>query len=495
MGRRMLLYRGSLKSCNYHCSYCPFSKHAMSKRELEKDSVQWREFVQRVTEQAEELELKALLVTPYGEALIHPWYWEGLADLSALPAMDAVGAQTNLSFAVEEALDTYVSRGGTCQKLHLWATFHPEMTSVEEFVTKCNKVRERGAVICAGAVGVPAQIPLLQKLRKELPEEIYLWINRMDGLKRPYTLPEKEAFLEIDPYFLRELSPPAADVSKCGERLFVEGNGRLRTCNISRDLIECQEELWEEKRWPDAACDRRRCSCYLAYGGRNDLLNSVIFGPYPVFRVPRRPKAVFLDLMGTIVQEDAAFVSPSILAGIIGLYEDRIPLFFATTLPYEEAAKVGKDVWPFFQGGVFAGGAHLLLTDQAHPKEQIYQIAEDILPEIERTKKQYGYRVLTYQREGQLYKITLLRSRHKPWDEQEAETLAREWKLHDRGMRYIVEGACLQLLSDQAEKALGVRTLCTWLKILPEQAVALGDSAEDYEMMRLCEHAYRGEAL
>ena len=34
MNAKTLLYRGSLKSCNYHCSYCPFSKHPQSMREL-----------------------------------------------------------------------------------------------------------------------------------------------------------------------------------------------------------------------------------------------------------------------------------------------------------------------------------------------------------------------------------------------------------------------------------------------------------------------------
>ena len=41
----MVLYRGSLKSCNYHCSYCPFSKHPMSVGALEKDKEQWFSFL------------------------------------------------------------------------------------------------------------------------------------------------------------------------------------------------------------------------------------------------------------------------------------------------------------------------------------------------------------------------------------------------------------------------------------------------------------------
>ena len=73
MDRRTILYRGSLKSCNYHCGYCPFSKHRCSERELEKDRTHWFRFCESLNERAEALNIRALMVVPYGEALIHPW--------------------------------------------------------------------------------------------------------------------------------------------------------------------------------------------------------------------------------------------------------------------------------------------------------------------------------------------------------------------------------------------------------------------------------------
>ena len=233
MDRHMIVYRGSLKSCNYQCSYCPFSKHRASERELAKDKEQWLHFVRTFEERAEELHMHALMVAPYGEALIHSWYWEGLARLSALPQTDAAGAQTNLSFSVKKALKDYIREDGIQEKLRLWATFHPEMTSAADFAEKCRQIRSEGISICAGAVGVPENLPLIRLLRKELPEEIYLWVNRMDGMRRAYTPEERNAFLEIDPYFERELLPTPADVTKCHGRLFAEGDGRLHICNIS----------------------------------------------------------------------------------------------------------------------------------------------------------------------------------------------------------------------------------------------------------------------
>ena len=112
MDRRTILYRGSLKSCNYHCGYCPFSKHRCSERELEKDRTHWFRFCESLNERAEALNIRALMVVPYGEALIHPWYWEGLGALTKPDAIDAAGAQTNLSFSIVRSLEIFEHAGG-----------------------------------------------------------------------------------------------------------------------------------------------------------------------------------------------------------------------------------------------------------------------------------------------------------------------------------------------------------------------------------------------
>lgn len=51
------------------------------------------------------------MVVPYGEALIHSWYWEGMAHISMLPWIEAVGAQTNFSFSLEESLGIFEGAG------------------------------------------------------------------------------------------------------------------------------------------------------------------------------------------------------------------------------------------------------------------------------------------------------------------------------------------------------------------------------------------------
>ena len=117
---------------------------------------------------AEEMGVRALMVVPYGEALVHPWYWEGLAQLSACAKMDAVGIQTNLSFGVREFADCFARTGGAFAKLRLWATFHPEMTSVSDFAAKCRQLQEQGIQLCAGSVGVPQNLSLLRQLKQQL---------------------------------------------------------------------------------------------------------------------------------------------------------------------------------------------------------------------------------------------------------------------------------------------------------------------------------------
>lgn len=489
MNKHMILYRGSLKSCNYRCSYCPFSKHSMPERALEKDRIQWFSFVESVQKKAKTLHIGALMVVPYGEAMIHSWYWEGLAYLSAQAELEAVGIQTNLSFSISDFLDCFESLGGVLEKLRLWATFHPEMTSVSEFSAKCKYLAEQGIQICAGSVGVPENLNLLRALKQELQSSdengqgIYLWVNKMDGLGRSYTQKERTAFVEIDPYFERELVSVSANAALCQGRLFVEANGKMRTCNISATLNtgKCLEAL---EAFPNPECNRKQCSCYLAYGGREDFMNQILFGPYPLFRVPRRPKAVFLDIEGTLLpNKETTNVPAGIMAGLEALAREKIPLFFATTLPYKKAMERCSKIRHLFVGGVFAGGAHVVFHQK---QEYICVLKAAWLTEIFSLQRKFGFRVLVYREHDKLYKVTLLRPLHRFWDVQEVEKLMHCISFGDEGIRYFIEENCLQVVSDAADKASGAKMLCGWLGVPLNETVSAGDSEEDKKMVNCC---------
>lgn len=488
----MVLYRGCLKSCNYCCSYCPFSKHRGTKQEFEKDKEQWFRFCESLLERAMVLNTHALMLVPYGEALIHSWYWEGLGRLAGTESMEAVGAQTNLSFCIEKSLEIYNHAGGKIEKLRLWATFHPEMVSAEEFAEKCIRIKETGIQLSVGAVGSPENLRVIKALRDRLPEEIYLWINKMDGLRRSYTEAERGAFQAIDPFFLRELTLVRGDHSRCRGRLFVEGNGKLHGCNISPILEENWYGQWKTIFDAPPKCRQKFCSCYLAYGGRKDVINNILFGPYPIFRIPVKPKAVFLDIDGTLIPKGESMIPEYTLTGLKALAaQGQTMLFFATSLPLREAKRQCGKVWTLFRGGVFAGGAHVVLESEQGTREHFSYLDGICLSVLKQQQKRFHYRILVYRAGDHIYKITLARPKHLPWEEPQIRLLAEHCQQNcTTPIRYFAEGRCLELTSAEANKAQGVQRICHWLGISAEDTAAAGDSKEDEQMLDLCGMGY-----
>ena len=123
-----VLYRGSLSSCNYDCSYCPFAKTTNTRAELDADTVALQRFIQWIKEQKRPI---GVLFTPWGEALIHRSYQRAMVELSHLHHVERVAIQTNLSCGLnwlENAERNTVA---------LWATYHPSQTTRSAFLTKC----------------------------------------------------------------------------------------------------------------------------------------------------------------------------------------------------------------------------------------------------------------------------------------------------------------------------------------------------------------------
>ncbi len=539
MGRKTICYRGSLKSCNYRCSYCPFSKRRASVQELEKDRQNFGRFCESIADRAAEFDIGAVFVVPYGEASIHRWYWEGLGRLAGLDSLERVGLQTNLSFSVEECLaifDLYSGdanrengresdresdketsekivrgiSGAARRKLRIWATFHPEMTDMETFVEKCHRLADSGVNLCVGAVGAPQNIPLLGRLRERLSPDLYLWINKMDGLGRAYTEEEKRAFLELDPFFGLECGSPAADAAMCSDRCFVEADGRIRACNIGR----IKEGNWyqsEQKEIFRPLCGKKRCSCYLAYGGRADFEGRQFFGAYPIFRVPKPYQAVFLDLDGTLVPEKhRGRLSDSVRRKLLALREKR-PVFLATSMPAEEVRqRLGEDL-ELFQGAVFASGAYVWMRTKeeggkaddsgekrkgAAGREVIHPVDLKELPRLTELAARCSAGVRVYRIRGReadaerdtAYKITLVKRHNSVWQEQERQMAAEI--LQTGAYRIFVEKNCLEIIAAHVDKGTGVREICGWLGIRPEEAIAVGNDREDRAMRPVLTRPY-----
>ena len=278
MGKQ-IFYRGFLTSCNYACSYCPFSKRTMSKAQREKDEKALWRFVE---ERKQEQEKHAVQIVPYGEALLHEYYWRALATLSRIATEEYTGCQTNLSFPVERMLQVYEEQQGKKEKLRLWCTFHPSMITVGEFVEQCRKLEMAGVAFCVGMVGDPEEIPALLELRKRLPDSVYVWVNKMEGRKEMYTKEEVETFQSIDPCFFLQLKHWKADLRKCHPSYFYEGDGSRYYCNLHAAARGAKGA---------EGCGRSECNCYLAYSNRTDIEELAAFGSYPAFRIPVDAKA------------------------------------------------------------------------------------------------------------------------------------------------------------------------------------------------------------
>lgn len=484
-------YRGSLKSCNYSCSYCPFSKHRMTQREMEEDEKNLSRFtdmlLQRMDRAVLREEYAAVLVVPYGEALLHPWYWKELARLSRHPGIEAVGAQSNFSFVPERMLAVFLDNGGVLPKLRLWGTFHPQMVSVDGFVGRCEQLKAQGVAFCAGAVGVPAHLEKIRLLRERLPEDVYLWVNRMDGMGRAYTERERKAFLEIDEYFHLELLHHRANAGTCVRSVFVEAGKGMRRCNISRRMaVDFASFVQEDAgcREGETGCGRKECSCFLAYCNHHmpDLL---FFEPYPAFRLPWYPKAAFFDVDGTLVTEGGK-IQPEIARRLKALARHS-RIYLVTSLPPADARRRTAAVWEDLSGGAFAGGAVIRLRSTEGEGWQETAVPLDMgeLAGVCSSMKEAGCHISMYRKGDSTYKITV---RPKRWTEE------REWHLQwefPESCQVLWEGRHLQITGKGTGKLNAVKSICAQMGYGRGEVFVAGDSEADMPMLEYYPHSMK----
>lgn len=475
--KRQWYYRGHLKSCNYSCSYCPFSKKRGSVQEQQQDKSALFRFIGRINEMPSAE--GAVQIIPYGEALIHSYYWKGLAILSQNPRLDAVGAQSNFSFPVNEMLSVYHRHGGIIEKLRLWGTFHPEMTSVEQFAKQCALLHAQNVSYCAGAVGIPEQFDSICLLRKSLPSSVYLWINKMDGMKRAYTPSEIENFRKIDPYFELELIHHKADITFCADSRFVESDGTMHPCNLSRqNLGNFYDNVAASQ---PSSCDRKECSCYLSYCNRMEP-ELISFMPYPAFRIPTFPKAIFIDVDGTLIPEGKTQIPERYIKWLTHLanYSD---IYLATSLPYEIARRKTKAIWSILCGGVFANGARRII--HKYCLDEIEPIDTSWLAQAQEKAAACGFRLHIYQKAKDIYKITLVCNRHRLPKKLSKEFLDEiACNLGIPGTCQIMaEQNCIQITKAGTSKLAGVQSICQIMGYDRQETAAIGNSENDIPML------------
>ncbi|MGL5434058.1 MAG: STM4011 family radical SAM protein [Lachnospiraceae bacterium] len=453
---KTICYRGSLKSCNYRCSYCPFSKNPQSAKQLAGDRAALEQFC-RETENYKDI---GIMLLPYGEALIHSYYLEQIAGLTQQNTVSFVACQTNLSLDIDRLADA----GIDLQKLRLWCSFHPSQTSVDAFIGQCEVLLRYDISFCVVAVGDVMALPVIQELRARLHPEIYLWINDMDGKPAPYTKEDIQAFTAIDPLFSLELNNLRADISQCNagrDSYFINDKGDVFACNISKvPMGNIYRQRLEEM--SGRSCRAKVCSCYLAYSNRKDMERLEVFGRNRAFRIPESgPKACFFDIDGTLTDEAGKI--PAENQDAVRRLARNYSIYLATSRPYKSAQRICREIWDCIDGGIFAGGSDIrIFHDRYHVVVPLDESGLDLTAA--------GIRV--YCHAGMIHKVTM------------KKRSGQEHLKIDAGKYHVVcEGDIVGITDYTADKLRGILRICDWMKYSEDDVAVIGNSSDDIAML------------
>lgn len=276
-----ILYRGPLSSCNYACDYCPFAKRTESAEQLAHDRACLDRFANWVATRT--ADTVGVLFTPWGEALVRRWYQDALAALTRMPHVIKAAIQTNLSCKLDwvEECDK--------AKLALWCTFHPSEATRERFLAKCRELLARGVRFSVGVVGLKEHLAEIDALRRELPPDVYLWVNAYKREADYYT-PEMIADLtRIDPLFPLNNTYHASRGEPCragASVISVDGDGTVRRCHFIKEPIGNIYAADFEACLQERPCANATCGCHIGYVHLDRLKLYDEFGAGVLERVP-----------------------------------------------------------------------------------------------------------------------------------------------------------------------------------------------------------------
>ncbi|NUQ64877.1 MAG: radical SAM protein [Pirellulales bacterium] len=281
--RLTILYRGPLASCNFRCGYCPFAKRRESAARLAEDRQALERFCAWAAGTSDRL---ALFFTPWGEALIRPWYREAVVELSRLAHVTRVAVQTNLSSSLEW-LDRCDRR-----RLALWCTYHPGQVSRRQFLARCRRLDALSIRYSVGLVGLREHIADAEALRRQLSTRVYLWINACKDVPDYYAEAEILRWEAIDPLFRINLRHHPSRGRLCragGSVISVDGKGTIRRCHFIGQSLGNLYESGPPRRRTATACTNETCGCHIGYVHLEELGLWDVFRGGALERIPRRP--------------------------------------------------------------------------------------------------------------------------------------------------------------------------------------------------------------
>lgn len=229
--RLTILYRGPLASCNYRCGYCPFAKRRESPAQEAAD----RQALARFCDWAAGCSYRlAIFFTPWGEALVRPWYQEAMVALTHLANVSRVAVQTNLACRLDW-LDRCDRR-----RLAVWCTYHPGQVSRTRFLDRCRRLDVSGIRYSVGLVALREHLAEAEVLRQDLLPQVYLWGNAYKDVPDYYSEDDIRQWEAIDPLFRINLRPLPSFGRLCragSSVIAVDGDGTIRRCHFIKQTL------------------------------------------------------------------------------------------------------------------------------------------------------------------------------------------------------------------------------------------------------------------
>ncbi|MFG2332917.1 STM4011 family radical SAM protein [Streptomyces sp. NPDC048604] len=276
-----ILYRGPLASCDYDCPYCPFAKRRDSREQLRADRAALERFAAWATAAGEAGDRLKILFTPWGEGLVRSWYRRAMVELSRLPHVERVAIQTNLSCRTEWLAEADPEAAA------LWCTYHPGQTPYDRFLAKCRDLASRGVRFSVGVVGLPDHLEHARRLRAELPERVYLWVNAAEG--HTYTDEEAAVWTALDPLFPYSRHPHRSAGLPCrtgASVISVDGDGTVRRCHFVRTPLGNLYDGSYRAALRPRACPLAVCDCHIGYVHLESLPLYDVFAGGVLERIP-----------------------------------------------------------------------------------------------------------------------------------------------------------------------------------------------------------------
>jgi hydroxymethylpyrimidine pyrophosphatase-like HAD family hydrolase len=407
-----------------------------------------------------------IMLVPYGEGLVHPYYQEAMIRLSLLPQVEGISCQTNLSFQPQSFLRRIQEQHADVSTIKLWASFHPEMTEVDTFIEKVHQLYDAGIALCAGVVGSRENKEAIAGLRQRLDKRIYLFINALQGGGGLSGTDDIPFFTSIDPLFLYDYKNAKADIRCCSggrDTIFVNQKGIVYPCPRNPVAIG---DIRDGGSFAKPICTRERCDCYIAYSNLPDTRLSRMMGEGALFRIPekRKVEAIFFDIDGTLT-DSTGRISDACKEAVV-LLSESVPLYLSTALPFVSARRRLGHLFNRFAGGVFADGGHLWY----HGKDEYIPLTP--LPGIQHK----GCEVREYTANGYIYKYVLRTPSAK-----HAGALMKEFD--GQGYHLHHKGAFLAITDKKAGKRNGLETICRNERINAANVAAIGNTAHDASML------------